>query len=343
MALIEVENLRKLFSRPVRREGRFGALRGLFAREERLIEAVDGVSFQIQTGEMVGYLGPNGAGKSTTLKMLTGILVPTSGRVEVGGLTPHSQRVAHVRRIGVVFGQRTQLWWDLPTIESFDLLRHVYRIPLERYKANLAQFSELLELGPFLDTPVRQLSLGQRMRADLAAALLHDPQILFLDEPTIGLDVVARERIRGFLGSINRERGVTVILTSHDLADITRLCPRVVLIDRGRVIYDGELERLRARYGRWRTLVVDLADAELVPCVPEAELVRQEGPRAWLRFDREATTAAALIAAVAARYPVRDLTVEEPEIEAVVRGIYEHGVESSLELATFTPQSGMNQ
>jgi ABC-2 type transport system ATP-binding protein len=234
--------------------------------------------------------------------------------------------VAHVRRIGVVFGQRTQLWWDLPTVESFELLRHVYKIPLGRYRENMRAFGELLDLGPFLDTPVRQLSLGQRMRADLAAALLHDPAILFLDEPTIGLDVVARERIRAFLAEINRERGVTMILTTHDLADVGRLCQRVVLIDHGRVIYDGGLEQLRTRYGRWRTLVVDLADGAAAPLVEMADLVRQEGPRAWLRFDRERTSAAALIAAVAARYPVRDLTVEEPEIEAIVRGIYEHGL-----------------
>lgn len=326
MTLIEVEGLRKEFTRPVRREGRLGALRSLLAREYRTVTAVDGVSFAVGAGEMVGYLGPNGAGKSTTLKMLTGILVPTAGRVEVGGLVPHRRRVEHVRRIGVVFGQRTQLWWDLPTVESFELLRHVYRIPVERYKANMARSCELLDLGPFLATPVRQLSLGQRMRADLAAALLHDPAILFLDEPTIGLDVVARERIRGFLAQINRERGVTVILTTHDLNDITRLCQRVVLIDHGRVIYDGALEALRARYGRWRTLVVDLADPADDPLVEGAELLRREGPRAWLRFDRERVTAAGLIAAVAARCPVRDLTVEEPEIEDVVRRIYENGI-----------------
>lgn len=326
MALIEVEDLRKSFRRPVRKPGRLGAVRALLAREYRTVHAVDGVSFRVERGEMVGYLGPNGAGKSTTMKMLTGILVPSGGRVEVGGLTPHRQRVEHVRRIGVVFGQRTQLWWDLPTVESFDLLRHVYRIPAERYRANLRRYGELLELGPFLDTPVRQLSLGQRMRADLAAALLHDPAILFLDEPTIGLDVVARERIRGFLAEVNREQGVTVILTTHDLGDIARLCQRVVLIDQGRTLYDGALESLRSRYGRWRTLVVDLADPDAELCVPGAELMRREGPRAWLRFDRDRVTAAGLIAEVATHCPVRDLTVEEPEIEDVVRGIYEHGV-----------------
>ncbi|HEY3232133.1 MAG TPA: ATP-binding cassette domain-containing protein, partial [Roseiflexaceae bacterium] len=325
MSLIEVENLRKMFTIAVRREGRLGALKTLLARQYRHVSAVDGVSFQVAAGEMVGYIGPNGAGKSTTIKMLTGILVPSGGHIAVDGRVPHQQRVEHVRRIGVVFGQRTQLWWDLPTIESFELLRHIYRIPAARWRANLDEFTTLLELGPFLETPVRQLSLGQRMRADLAAALLHEPAILFLDEPTIGLDVVAKERIRQFLTNINRERGVTVILTTHDLEDITRLCQRVVLIDHGRVIYDGGLEDLRMRFGRQRTLVVDLDEAANGLQVPNAELVRREGPRVWLRFDREATTAAALIAAVAARYRVRDLTVEEPAIEGIVRGIYETG------------------
>jgi ABC-2 type transport system ATP-binding protein len=329
MSLIEVEDLRKTFSIATRRNGPFGAMRSLLAREYRNVRAVDGVSFRLEAGEVVGYIGPNGAGKSTTIKMLTGILVPSDGRIVVDGRVPHQQRVEHVRRIGVVFGQRTQLWWDLPTIESFELLRHIYRVPEQRWRQNLKTFDDLLELGPFLETPVRQLSLGQRMRADLAAALLHDPAILFLDEPTIGLDVVARERIRQFLTAINRERNVTIILTTHDLEDIERLCPRVVLIDHGHVIYDGALETLRTRFGRRRTLVVDLnedlADGEDMLQVPNAELERREGPRLWLSFDRDATTAAALIADVAARYGVRDLTVEEPDIEAVVRGIYENG------------------
>jgi ABC-2 type transport system ATP-binding protein len=329
MSLIEVEELRKTFNIARRRGGPFGAMRSLLAREYRDVRAVDGVSFRLESGEVVGYIGPNGAGKSTTIKMLTGILVPSGGRIVVDGRVPHQQRVEHVRRIGVVFGQRTQLWWDLPTIESFELLRHIYHVPERRWKQNLKTFDDLLELGPFLETPVRQLSLGQRMRADLAAALLHDPAILFLDEPTIGLDVVARERIRQFLTAINRERSVTIILTTHDLEDIERLCPRVVLIDHGHVIYDGALETLRTRFGRRRTLVVDLnedlADGEDMLQVPNAELERREGPRLWLSFDRDATTAAALIADVAARYRVRDLTVEEPDIESVVRGIYENG------------------
>lgn len=328
MRLIEVAELTRTFQVAARRGGPLGALRSLFSRDYREVRAVDGVSFSVAAGEMVGYLGPNGAGKSTTLKMLTGILAPTSGRIVVEGRDPQRQRIEHTRRIGVVFGQRTQLWWDLPTIESFELLRHIYHIPLDRWQANMTVFERLLDLGPFLDTPVRQLSLGQRMRADLAAALLHDPAILFLDEPTIGLDVVARERIRQFLIRVNRERGTTMILTTHDLGDIERLCPRVILIDHGRVIYDGALETLRERFGRWRTLVVDLetgCDVNGALEAAGAEIVRREGTRIWLRFDRSTTTAAALIATLARQYPLRDLTVQEPEIESIVRDIYETG------------------
>jgi ABC-2 type transport system ATP-binding protein len=327
--LIEVEHLSKVYYRAVRREGRFGALRTFVSRERQAIHAVADVSFAVERGAMVGYLGPNGAGKSTTMKMLTGILVPSGGRIIVDDRVPHRDRVAHVRRIGVVFGQRTQLWWDLPTIESFELLRHIYRVPLDRWRENVRAYTDLLELDSFLQTPVRQLSLGQRMRADLAAALLHDPAILFLDEPTIGLDVVAKERIREFLAEINRERGVTVMLTTHDLADIERLCPRIVLIDHGRVIFDGALDHLRQRYGRSRTLVVDLRDDVPTIIVPRAEVTRRDGPRVWLRFERDSTTAAALIAEVAARYPVRDITVEEPQIETIVRDIYQQGSRES--------------
>lgn len=326
MALIEVENLRKTFQVAVPRKGRLAALRSLLAREYRAVHAVDDISFHIERGEMLGYLGPNGAGKSTTLKMLTGILVPSGGHISVAGRVPYQQRIEHARQIGVVFGQRTQLWWDLPTIESFELLRYIYRIPLELWQANLRQFSSMLELEPFLHTPVRQLSLGQRMRADLACALLHNPPVLFLDEPTIGLDVVARERIRTFLRQINHEQGVTIILTTHDMGDIERLCQRVVLIDHGRVIYDGGLESLRERYGRWRTLVVDLEEAlpdGMRMSIPGAETIRHEGLRHWLRFDRNTSSATALIAAIAAHHPLRDLTIEEPEIEMIVSDIYQ--------------------
>jgi len=234
--MIEVAELRRHFD--VRRR------RGLLRSERTRVDAVDGVTFSVEAGELLGYVGPNGAGKSTTVKMLTGILVPSSGRVRVAGLDPARRRIQLARRIGVVFGQRVQLWWDLPLRDSFELLRHIYRVPAERYRANLDAFTELLELGPFLETPVRQLSLGQRMRGELTAAMLHDPEVVFLDEPTIGLDVVAKARVREFLAAANRERGVTVLLTTHDLADIERLCSRLLIIDYGRLIYDGAIEQL---------------------------------------------------------------------------------------------------
>lgn len=295
---------------------------GLLRRERATVKAVDGLDFTVERGAIVGYIGPNGAGKSTTVKLLTGILVPTSGRVAVAGLDPSRQRIPLARRIGAMFGQRVQLWWDLPLIDSFELLRHIYRIPEHRYRANLASFRALLELDPFLRTPVRQLSLGQRIRGEIVAALLHDPEVVFLDEPTIGLDIVAKQRVREFLLAANRERGVTVMLTTHDLADIERLCSRILILDHGRLVYDGGLEALRARYGGERTLVVDLEEPTAALRVTDARVTRVDGPRQWIAFDRERTNAARLAAEVAAQSALRDLTVEEPDIEDVVRRIY---------------------
>lgn len=324
MAVVELGDVRKTFVVRRSRAGAHGL--GRLRRERVEIDAVDGVSFRIQPAEMVGYVGPNGAGKSTTVKMLTGILVPSSGHIRVVGLEPTRQRVDLARRIGVVFGQRTQLWWDLPLRDSFELLRYIYRIRSDRYADNLARFTDVLGLASFIDTPVRQLSLGQRMRGDLAAALLHDPEILFLDEPTIGLDVVAKARIREFLAELNRERGTTVLLTTHDMDDIERLCRRMLIIDHGRVIYDGELEAFRQRFGGDSMLVVDLAEPGPPIEVHGAYVERVEGPRQWLRFSRERTTAAALISAVAERAKLQDLAISDPEIEDVVRRIYEEGI-----------------
>jgi ABC-2 type transport system ATP-binding protein len=287
------------------------------------VEAVARVTFAIQPGEMVGYIGPNGAGKSTTIKMLTGILVPTAGRVRVAGLEPARRRRELARRIGAVFGNRSLLWWDLPLRDSFELLRHVYRVPAESHRRRLTELAELLQLEPFLLTPVRQLSLGQRMRGELTAALLHGPEILFLDEPTIGLDIISKARVRDFLATLNRERGVTVLLTTHDLADIERLCPRILIIDRGRVLYDGGTAEIAARFGAERTLVIDLAEATGPLTLPHAEVVRVEGPRQWARFRPAETTAAALVAAVSEQAQLRDLAIEEPDIEEVVRRVYE--------------------
>ena len=298
---------------------------GRLRRHRHEVAAVAGIDLGIASGEMVGYIGPNGAGKSTTIKMMTGILTPSAGTVRVLGLDPVAQRVDLARRIGVVFGQRTQLWWDLPLRDSLDMLHAVYRTDPVRHRANVAAFAELLDLGPQLDTPVRQLSLGQRMRGELTAALLHDPALVFLDEPTIGLDVVSKHAVRRFLAETNREAGTTVVLTTHDLADIEHLCERMVIIDRGSIVHDGPLEEFRLRYGTHRTVVVDLESEGPPLDMPHTEVVRVEGARQWLRFDRSTTTAAAVVAQVVAERAIRDVTIEEPAIEELVRELYERG------------------
>ncbi|HUP87677.1 MAG TPA: ATP-binding cassette domain-containing protein [Acidimicrobiales bacterium] len=298
---------------------------GVARRQKVEVRAVDDVSLTVGAGELVGYIGPNGAGKSTTIKMLTGILVPSSGSITVAGVDPQRRRVELARRIGVVFGQRTQLWWDLPLRDSFDLLRHVYRVPASVHAANLSSFVDLLDMGPFLDTPVRQLSLGQRMRGDLCAALLHDPAILYLDEPTIGLDVVSKSRVREFLASINASRGVTVVLTTHDLSDVERLCSRLVVIDHGRVIHDGTVAEIKSRFGEYRMVVVDLEEEAPPLVVRGCETVRVDGVRQWVRFRGSDVSAASVVAAIADAARVRDLTIEEPDIEDVVTRIYTSG------------------
>lgn len=316
--MIEVDEVRKSFTLR-RRSGR------RLVRTRTLVDAVDRISFTVEKGEFVGYLGPNGAGKSTTIKMLTGILTPSGGRVRVAGLDPARQRTRLARRIGVVFGQRTTLWWDLPLRDSLTLVRHLYRVERETHRARLAELTELLDLGPFLDTPVRQLSLGQRMRGDLAAALVHDPELLVLDEPTIGLDVVSKATVRGFLTRLNAERGTTILLTTHDLGDVERLCRRVMVIDHGRLTYDGSLERLREAIDADRLLIVDLSHAAPPVEVDGARVVRTDGPRQWLAIPC-GVNAAAVVAAVADRYEVEDISLREPDIEDVITRLYSTGV-----------------
>jgi ABC-2 type transport system ATP-binding protein len=314
MSLIEVSDLRRTFT--VRRR-----VDGARRKQSTEVEAVRDLTFAIDAGEMVGYIGPNGAGKSTTVKMLTGILVPTSGRISVAGVDPSRHRTALARRIGVVFGQRTSLWWDLPLHDSFDLLHKIYRTDPARHRTNLAEFVELLDLGDLLDTPVRQLSLGQRMRGDIVAALLHDPEILYLDEPTIGLDVVSKGRLREFLRALNRDRGTTLMLTTHDLQDIEALCDRVIVIDHGTQVYDGSLPGLHEQGGSRRTVVVDLVDEAPPIEVAGAVTRRVEGPRQWLSFPADAS-AAPIVAALASSYDVADLSIQEPDIEEVIRQLY---------------------
>ena len=313
MSLIEVRDLARTF---VLRK-RDGGVR----RTRSEVRAVRDLTFEIDAGEMVGYIGPNGAGKSTTIKMLTGILVPTAGHLRVAGLDPSRQRTELARRIGVVFGQRTTLWWDLPLRDSFELLQKIYRVDPARHSHNLEEYVELLDLGDLLDTPVRQLSLGQRMRGDITAALLHDPEILYLDEPTIGLDVVSKGRLREFLRTLNAERGTTLLLTTHDLQDIEALCDRVIVIDHGTAVFDGALTGLQGHAGATRTLVVDLVDEAPAIEVVGAVTQRVEGPRQWLSFPADAS-AAPIVASVVAAYDVADLSVQEPAIEDVIRQLY---------------------
>ena len=275
-SIIHVKLLEKTFKRYKDHKGYFGVLRNLFAREFDIIHAVDKVSFNINRGELVGYIGPNGAGKSTTIKMLTGLLVPTSGEVIVDGYIPWKDRKKYVKEIGAVFGQRTTLWWDLPVKNSLELLKYIYEIPEDQYKQNIELFKEILDLSALLDVPVRTLSLGQRMRADLCAAFLHNPKIVFLDEPTIGLDVVAKQHIRDFIRFINQERQTTVLLTTHDLSDLHKLCERVMIIDLGKILYDGSLTKLLNAYGGRRILRVDFAEYYANPSLQKADILSRE-------------------------------------------------------------------
>lgn len=322
-AMIEVTNLQKDFKVYRHHPGFIGAFQNIFDRQFRLVHAVDGLTFTLQPGELVGYLGPNGAGKSTTIKILTGLLAPTAGKVIVNGQVPWRDRTRYVRQVGAVFGQRTSLWWDLPVIESFSLHQHIYGIPAARFQHNLATFRKVLDLDPFINTPVRSLSLGQRMRADLCAALLHDPILLFLDEPTIGLDVVAKEHIRQFIQFTNREQGTTVILTTHDLSDVEKLCERVLIIDQGKLLFDGSLDALTSRFGGKRALEVDFSVPYPDPQVEGAELTSSEGLHAVYHFEREQASASDLIIRLSTRYRIQDLRVREPDIEDTIRRIYE--------------------
>jgi ABC-2 type transport system ATP-binding protein len=317
--VIEARELRKEFTVRVRA--------GRLRRERRTVAAVAGVDLTVARGELLGYIGPNGAGKSTTLKMMTGILTPSGGTVRVCGLAPVPQRTRLARRIGVVFGQRSLLWWDLPLRESFDLLRHIYRVPAGAHAARLGQCRSLLDLDPFLDTPVRQLSLGQRMRGEITAALLHRPEILFLDEPTIGLDLVSKQAVRGFLAELGAAGDTTIVLTTHDLNDIERLSRRLVVIDRGRVVHDGTLASLHERYGSARQVVVDLEAPLSAPVeLPGVTLTATEADGHRLTYTLAgATSAGALVARLAAAGSLRDLAVVEPAIEDVVARLYTAG------------------
>src|SRR5580658_8106065 len=326
-SLIHVHELSKHFRTFKRREGVWGSIQNLFVRDYRTVAAVDRVGFTIERGEMVGYIGPNGAGKSTTIKMLTGILVPTSGEIRINGFVPFRQRRQYVKTIGVVFGQRTQLWWDIAVVESFKLLRRIYDVSQKDFDARMEMFNQILGIRDYLHTPVRKLSLGERMRCDLAAALLHNPPLLFLDEPTIGLDVVAKHHIREFLRAINLQFQTTVLLTTHDLDDIEELCRRIIIIDHGTVLFDGDLQVLKQRLLRTKQIKFVLKDAaqagalarlagEGVSIEPVDELTFR------IRFDRTRVSASDLIRQLLAAVELRDIVIEDEPIEEIIKRIY---------------------
>lgn len=320
MPQIQVDGLTKTFRVAERKSGLLGAVGGLFRRQYRTVDALRDVTFSIGEGELVGYIGPNGAGKSTTIKILSGILVPSAGRCEVNGRIPWKQRREHVASIGVVFGQRTQLWWDLPVIESFDLLRDIYRVPNSVYVRRSDELIEMLDLTSFLDTPVRQLSLGQRVRCDIAAALLHEPSILFLDEPTIGLDAVSQLSVRAFIKQLSREQNVTVLLTTHDLDDIEALCDRILVLSDGQLLMDGSIAELRKRYGDGKYVAVELESFATVSPAHEALVVERSDSH--ILFSVE-TDVPSFIDDVLRQYAVKDLLITHPPIERVVASMYE--------------------
>ena len=319
MAYMEAEGLTRYFLR--RKKVREAGPRRWFARERETVKALDHVSFQVEAGELVGLIGPNGAGKSTTVKLLTGILTPTEGACRVAGRVPWQERKQHVRELGVVFGQRTQLWWDVPVIDSFELLRDIYKIETSAYRCNLEELTALLNLSDILRTPARQLSLGQRMRCEIAASLLHDPRILFLDEPTIGLDAVSKIAVRDFIKRRNQERGTTVILTTHDMQDIEALTKRILLIGKGQILLNGQLDELKKRYAAAQNLTVEYAGE--LPALPDGVTLLESQPgRAVLRADGRRITASALIGRLSDAVNILDLSVTGATAEELVVGLY---------------------
>lgn len=326
--VIQALSLSKEFIVSKKQSGIRGAVKSLFKTEKTIKRAVDNISFTVSKGEIIGFIGPNGAGKSTTIKMMSGILNPTSGQVLINGLSPQTNRQTIVRDLGVVFGQRSQLYWDLRLGESFELLRRIYEVDAERYHAAFAELDGILSLKDIIDVPVRQLSLGQRMRGDLAAAMLHSPSILFLDEPTIGLDVEVKYAIRKFIKEINQKYQTTIILTTHDLDDVQALCERIIIINEGKIISDSPLEELIAKTSPDRQLVVDFYTDQIRLDSVHAQIVKAEGQRVTLKFKKSEISASELIREIAALYPIRDLSLEEADIDEVIRKLYRQKVQA---------------
>lgn len=320
--MIQVSNITKSFKIYKSARDSHHRLRSLLARDCEIKRAVDNISFSIDEGEMVGYVGPNGAGKSTTIKMLTGILTPTSGCITIDGRIPYEQRQRNAMHIGVVFGQRSQLYWDLPMTDTFRLHRRMYEIPDDVYRRNVELFTDVLQMGSFLHQPVRQLSLGQKMRANIAIALLHDPKVVFLDEPTIGLDIVAKSRIRDFIREINRRKGTTFLLTTHDMEDIEQICERLMLIDHGKLGYDGDLAAFRTQYGDPYRIHVTLQPGQ-IPQHPLLEIVAHQDERYTLAGSKSALPIAQAIAYLSGHYGIRDIRIEESCLESILKNMYQ--------------------
>jgi len=326
MPIIKAKNLSKTFKIYERGDGVKGYLKSFISREYREVDAVKDLNLEIDEGEIIGYIGSNGAGKSTTVKMLTGILEPSSGNIEVNGLNPHKERKKNAMNIGVVFGQKTQLWWDLPVKESFKLLKQIYEVSDQEYEERMQEFTEVLDLDEFLDQPVRKLSLGQKMRCELAASFLHNPPIVYLDEPTIGLDVSVKEKIREFIKKKNREEKTTVMLTTHDIGDIEDLCERIVVLDKGLKIYDGQLDSLVNNFSS-RRLLIDLKEnKEFEIDIPGVKEVHQDELEVEIVFDKEELSASKVMKNILDNYEILDFEVKEPDIEEVVKKIYREGL-----------------
>lgn len=328
MTIIQLEGVSKIYQQPIKEKGLRGAVKHLFIPEYTYKNAVDNISISIDEGEAVAFLGSNGAGKSTTIKMMTGVLVPTNGNILINGFVPHNDRIRYTKSIGVVFGQRTQLWWDIPIIESFDMLKEIYEISESDYKSNMERTIELLGLSEFMHLSARRLSLGQRMRADLAAAFLHNPQIVFLDEPTIGLDIDVKQDIRRFIKQINEDKGTTVILTTHDLDDIDDICQRLIVIDKGRIIHDGNLRDAKDRFAKERIIHLKLSSEVQLESFAQdlqmSEILLTNTTELTVKFDRFTYTAGDIVAAVSRKTTVIDFLIEEPNISQVVRKINEN-------------------
>ena len=322
MSFIEVKGISKEFKVNKRSAGIPGMIANMFVPKYEIKKAVNELSFNIEKGEMVGFIGPNGAGKSSTIKMLSGILCPDKGSIKVNGYIPYKQRKSYVKNIGVVFGQKSQLQWDLPVIDSFELLRAIYRIPEDKYKKNLERFTEMLDMKGFIKQPVRQLSLGQRMRSDIVASLLHSPDIVFFDEPTIGVDVIGKETIRSFIKQLNKEDKVTMIFTTHDMQDIEQTCNRIIIIDKGSLMYDGSLHDIRSKYGTARRLIAEFNEECQVSPMENVVIGEMKDRKVSFDFDNKVVDVNKLMHEILDNYNVHDITVAEPEIESIIQKMY---------------------